>query len=794
VVKQRRILSLLSTARRALFRLTLSRADILYLTSFALPYLAMLYFFAEVDVYHHHFFAREVSAIYNVFRCIFIVYFFWTMYFTGEWTLGFIDRSAPEELTFSERIGLGFFAGAVLWQALMLVLGYLSLYTRPVAIILFSPFVLCSYFLVRPTFHAVASLSRDAWKHSSALFRLAIGILILCLATTMFALLLVKGLYPSGGHDYFTHYFYYLTAVLKNHGIWPNNVWYHYYYQKAMGWYFLGMLLTDPLAPSLINFAFVTAAAFVLFALIEGSRHATLWSWAVVVLYVFFYILGTEAPHIADTNDGWGEFSKPHEINAAFLIAIVWTNVSIVRDYPNIRWPFVWVGAACSVGATWVEQPTAFIICGYYSLLVLYAGALRHWRLAVIFIVLGCLTGAALASVLILNYATTGVPMDELVHFTWPIVDLNKLERVGWIFDMLNQYWAHSILDQYAQLFTPAMFGFLVDTFRLDILAPFAFYQIGVVLLTLFPAALLLWGRFGDLRYWATAEVLFVFVLTTLIFSVTLGQTQDVSFFRYTSFNVPVIASLVAAIWICISGLIRSHVAIFAIKFLAPAAATALTIFAFWQTNAEALSIVIANAGRFATGSYSIDDAYSHQEGWPGRRPFGAIYPGSRGAWETTGPDVRIWSLHAHAYCMLPDCLMEHASPFVMSPRIFEIMLGSGDHARQILKSEGMNYFLFSTEIVIFDWLPLSDLFSPAHIGQYLGIKWTDGATYLLTWLGPGIEPLSTDWINKYSEQVNRSPTVVGWKNELTMDKMRDLYQQLYRTPRPRWGRDLVMP
>ena len=68
-------------------------------------------------------------------------------------------------------------------------------------------------------------------------------------------MLLRRGLFPGGSGDYYTHYFYYYLEVLKNHGLAPNDVWYHYYYSKGSGLVFLGMLLTDPEAPRAHDFS-----------------------------------------------------------------------------------------------------------------------------------------------------------------------------------------------------------------------------------------------------------------------------------------------------------------------------------------------------------------------------------------------------------------------------------------------------------------------------------------------------------------------------------------------------------
>ena len=642
---------------QALFHLKkvgLCKTDVLSFGLFVLPYLAMLYFFSEVDVYNNHFFDAGYSFVYNLFRCVFVFYFFWTMYSTGIFAVYTLDPHFSDRSTFAERIALGYFICAVLWQMLFLVLGYLSLYTRPVAVIVFSPFVFSSYLTAKTTRLYLADFLFASWKTHNIFFKMG-AITFAASGTAILAiLLLVKGLYPAGGHDYWQHYFYYLTAALKNHGIWPNNVWLHYFYMKGVGWYFLGMLITDPLAPSLITYCFVIAAAFALFATIAGCRAGTLWPWASIFVFVFLYIDNTPAHYIANTVDAWGEFEKPHEINATFLVAIVWISASILRDGADIRWPLVWGAALCCIGITYVEQPSGLLVGCYLLLQFLYAALLKRRRAATVFFTLGCVTASAFASVLVINYLTTGIPMDELLTQAWPVVDLSRVERLGWLYDVLLADFTHSYYAA-GYGFSRNLVAFLVDIFRLELLAPFIFYKTGVILLTAVSATLLLIGRSGEAKCWSTAEALFVFVVTTFIFTIGVGQFQDISFFRYTSFTFPLLIGLAAVVWLACSSLVRNYVLRLGLEQLAPIMAASLTVFTFWSGNGKALANIVSNAGRFAGSGYSIADAYAHQEGWSGRMRFGAIYPGALGAWKIIGPDVRFWSLNIHAYCMAPQ-------------------------------------------------------------------------------------------------------------------------------------------
>ena len=88
-------------------------------------------------------------------------------------------------------------------------------------------------------------------------------------------------------------------------------------------------------------------------------------------------------------------------------------------------------------------------------------------------------------------------------------------------------------------------------------------------------------------------------------------------------------------------------------------------------------------------------------------------------------------------YCMVPGCLIESVISFKMSGRLDEIRGGDPELAKQRLQEAGLNYLLFMKDYRMIDLLPFSELFAPETIGRYLGVKWSDGSTYLLAWIGP---------------------------------------------------------
>jgi hypothetical protein len=135
-----------------------------------------------------------------------------------------------------------------------------------------------------------------------------------------------------------------------------------------------------------------------------------------------------------------------------------------------------------------------------------------------------------------------------------------------------------------------------------------------------------------------------------------------------------------------------------------------------------------------------------------------AIYPGIHEAFKTIGKGQRLWSFNVHGYCMVPGCRAETILSSKMSARRADILFGSPDVAREALQRDGLNYFFISTFLDIRDPLICTPLFAPDTIRDYMGVKWTNGPDVLLTWKGPGTEPLSAEWVDKYRAIFKTTP------------------------------------
>jgi hypothetical protein len=700
----------------------------------------------------------------------------------GTWLLRFAAGSAMTGFGALDKLVLGFFAGTGVWHLALLALGFLGLYRAPIAVILTLSVVVLSY----PTsFEAMRSLRRGLRVRfdSRGRAKILLGALLVSFGL---ALLAVKGLYPGGGHDYYNHYFQYYRTVIERGNLWPNEVWYHFYYSKGAGLYFLAMLVTDPLAPQLVTFCFVAAAALALFAFVRRLAPGTYWPWLGAALFLALYVYtpgqDISGQALFHSNGGWGEFEKLHELNAALVVAILWATAGALDRAGKESLVCLVAAISAIVTAVLIQVTIALYLGSLFCLVAAWYALMRQWQRALLVSVCATAAGATLLLQLAINYLVTGLFSDQGLLFFWPFADVEKLYRWGVLLEILSaHYWwtfATPIMP-----FSRELTGLLWLSARLDLLYPLV---AGGAVFVVFA-----WwvGRASR----PPTQMIPLLVAATFMFGVlalTAGRGQPSSFFRYSSFMMPIVIAGGIVLWTVrpfksrfVDVVVRTRLAPVAILVacLAVSLASLPSVRHLWW--------VLRDTAHFVTGSYSIEAAYTHQEGWAGRLPWGGIHPGARAAYEIVGGRGRIWSFYGITYCMAPGCRIEQTYSFTVTADWDSVLFGSPERAREALQASGLNYFLFWRSMAARDPLLLSSLFSQDNARRYLGIRWTDGDSVLLTWVGPDTAALDDALVAQIAaaqEDANKAfPYVVD-------DRWRALFQQLRTTPHP-W-RSLTLP
>jgi uncharacterized membrane protein len=183
---------------------TFTRADMLAIAALLGGFIGMVLWFDKVDFYHIHFF--DTGAIVfadNMLRIVFVGILSWLIYAPGAAIAALVTTPYQRAaLSPAERAVLGFGIGVGIWHVVMLILGILDLYYRPVLA------GLCLVVLIASSRHfshvAVAGCRAFADRFTALRQRRAspqeVGAILIVVVAAW--LLLRRGLFPGGSGDY----------------------------------------------------------------------------------------------------------------------------------------------------------------------------------------------------------------------------------------------------------------------------------------------------------------------------------------------------------------------------------------------------------------------------------------------------------------------------------------------------------------------------------------------------------------------------------------------------------------
>jgi hypothetical protein len=738
---------------------TFTKAQLLAVAVLLGGFIGVVLWFDRIDFYNKHFF--DTGAIVfadNVVRIVFVGIFSWLIYAPGAAVVALVTAPGERAALFpAERAVLGFGIGVGIWHVAMLILGVLGLYYRPVMA------GLCFVVLIASSRHfshvALAGCRAFADRFTALRQRRAspqeVGAILIAVVAAW--LLLRRGLFPGGSGDYYTHYFYYYLEVLKNHGLAPNDVWYHYYYSKGSGLAFLGMLLTDPEAPALTTYPCVIFAAVAIATLAARMAPGSLWPAAGALIYLLYYLLSF-------SDIGGNEFQKDHEEIAALVVLTAWA-LCMERWAPSR--PFRVMAALSAIAAAIVTQAVGVLLSVFVGLLCAWSIVRRRWRDMWAYGAVAAAIAAAVLAVFVLSYVQTGMASDQPLDLMLRFADVGRLDRWGVIPQVIAVAW---IRDNYLALAPPFGWGVFKQLFqfmRLRGLWPFLIGPIVAAVIIYAMDRFTPWKRprlsdpsaasFAR----ATAARLAAFLLFFIVIALLAGRAQSISFERLSTFFVPLLLmfAIACSAWL-LNGNLQSRGDPWTWTVLP--AVLLIAVLGAWQGKdhwSRRLPAETANALRFFFGRFSLANAYRHAtSGYA----FGAINPEALKAARQVPYGTPIWSTNVDSYCMVPGCLIEDVISFKMSGRLDEILGGDPELAKQRLQEAGLNYFLFMKDYRVLDLLPYSRLFAPDTIGRYLGVKWSDGSAFLLTWIGSDTTPIGADFLDPYT-RLRAEPDALRW-------------------------------
>jgi hypothetical protein len=455
------------------------------------------------------------------------------------------------------------------------------------------------------------------------------------------------------------------------------------------------------------------------------------------------------------------------------MFAVLWMSINMARSSGAARRPWWFAASACAFVVAYILLVSPLIVGLFVVLAALYFFA-RQRELSWMFLGIAVSTGAGLASLLVLNYLTTGAPADVAPQALWPLVDLRRLNAEGMLFDFVNiaVIRARGVVDGSALADEFDLMEYVSNVFRFDVLGALIVAALVGALVCMIGRDLLRRRAPDDVVTIGAANgragtVIVAFLLATAAFAFSAGLLESVSFVRISSFAFPLMIAIAAIVGqIATVSLGRSERRRTLAASVLPVVLMAVPLAQAYGQYRASLLAVVNNALRLTGGHYSIYDAYRDQAGWPGLPNGTAIHPAMYEAWKKVGPGKRIWSFHILSYCMLPGCHVESLLSSSMSKHREEILFGPPESAERILRREGLDYFFISTRLPIQDVLQCTALFSPDTIQDHFDAVWTDGRDVLLSWKGQGGEPLSREWLERYRNAVKPNPHLADCGDE----------------------------
>jgi hypothetical protein len=747
-------------------------------------FFVLLCAFAWMDMYGAHFNDRGAIVIaYQFARLLVIPYLFWLQYAAGAYVF---YRMAHRAFPFMglQHVIASFLLGASLWHVVLLIVGLAGGYHYVVMLLMAGGVMLASL----PHMSAQLSNCRRIVLRKLALDEKILAALVLVAAL---AFLFIKGAYPSGGHDFYNHYFPYYMEVITSGNLGPHNTWYQYFYSKGMGLYFMSMILFDPMAVHLAATSFIVVAAFIVFDFLRTPRSKVLPLFGVFV-YLICYIY-TSGRGLFAANGGWGDLEKTHEIGAVVLLGCVWLVYQATKTRNPHYAPALYMVSVAGVIISFANAPLCALFYASVWLLGLVRKELFIRRLCVR---AAFVTMFATAAMLVINYINTGVPQDQLAVVFWPFIDWQKVVNLGITLELYAHFYTMNIIAIHTLPLWKTLPKMLMEYYRLYMLWPVLL--IGCVLYLSRRRLLPVENSAVILCFLAAGYVLAIFGG---------GREQFLSFFRFSTFNYAPVLILCLLLWRTASDRLLRYAVFTTLVAGCCVVVWGASInppnegkvtYAYWaHFKVGEWKKLIRGAYLYNTGQNSLADAIQNQHGRVGRMKWGGIHPAMKILYAGLPAGTRVWSIYNQSYCIMPGCNVQQYFSQIISPRWYDIALGSIEEGKKIMQEEGLNFIYYSRNI---NSIPGSDTkdqlsafykgLSIENIGKTYGILWTNGWDYLLTWKENSIAPLDEVFLDSWREYQERS--TLPRKARFPVDKLailvkKSIEEKAKHPPMPDW-------
>ncbi|MCP4005917.1 MAG: hypothetical protein GY725_17140 [bacterium] len=712
-------------------------------------YAGIVVWFASNDIYQERFYQPGGFSYltYSVLRALFIGYLMALLYGLGSLVLAIPERRRRLPLTSLDRFILGFYLGSAVLHIAFQFLGYAGLYERKMMIALSLP-------LVAISFPGVF----EFWRHRGAITprlptpadggspsrALTIGraALLASVGLAGLYLIVVKGLQPHSVSDVATHYFPYYRRVVETQGIWPNELWYHYYHTKGAGAVFLSLLLTDLIGAQLATCSFVLVSALVVFSLVRTAIGSRWWGLMAVALYLTGML----------DQWSWASFEKQHIMMMALLAGLVWMVVRL--DAAGARDRRLWAFCtALMIMSLVIFVPSVFpFAAGLLGLMGLRALFQQRQGVFIACAAAGLAGGLVLLGNFAFNQSVTG--MADIVPFRifWELADQQKLS--SWVSPYLMLLMTEGSPPGFGGVhpieIPGSVWEYWHEVFRLKSVRALCAHEY-LALPLLATSALISRHQATPAALRRVAAALASLAIVAFGLGHIVNQpTSMLRFYAFTLFLVVVGLSIAwQPIWQRMSNL-RAR------DFLSYGLPALVAVFAFLSEAKQLGPRRIETGLRFVSGTLSFADVYEQDRSlWR---------PAERLA-RTLEPNARVWSLNGpYHLSMAPSPRIEGFLSFGMSLKYEEVLFESPKRARSLLREAGLDYFLVDTSRPLFDVLPHAELFRPENIGDWLSVAWREDDAWVFSWSQPGSAPIPEEFLSSYARMVEEAQENADWR------------------------------
>jgi len=725
---------------------------------------AILLWFRWADVWNTQFAAPGLAYLgYNAARLVFALFLSVALVGAGRTVLR--PAEAPPGSHYSVLLATAvscFFTGAAAWIVGLFVLGLCGGLYWWLLLAIAAACAWRGYAVVAGLGSAMRSAVAQSAQLRSAYGALWLGALAAALAATWGLVLLNSGLAVSGfEYDSSGHYLPYYQAVVENHGIGPNELWYHFWVSKGAGLHFLSVLLTDVQGPQLVSLVFSVAAAVAMFALVREAGGSSIWG------------LGAAAILSAAFVSEFVYFQKHHLVTLGLVAGLLWSARPEDRGATGARLAGRALLAAAAVMHT---PPIGAVVLPYLGVLALLEWRQQHAAGARLSVAPGLPAAAALAALCFmigLNYLWAGLgevtpfklffdhaDQERLARYASPYLILMAQEGSGDATGKLSL----------AALASPELFVLRIrDLLRLQALAPRVLVLLALAAFAWIAAAIA-WRawRAALLRSFGPALALLAVATAVGFFVNQPGSIER--FYTFAFFPVVQLALGAPALMLRLAGdaLPPARARALGLAGVAAVALAGVASDARWLTRWLGLNGrgFLAERAAFAGGQRTFEQAltYAHyrrdQKDWP-RRDLSEECLGVRGALAAEAAKSpqppRVWTisfLQESGCHILPGVRIQMEFSVAFGNRWHAIVFGPAEAAQKELERIGVRYVyvnladfdikeLSAISTSVFGCLAYSPLFEPARLQKQARIVWRKGQSYLLALdpAAPGTAP-----------------------------------------------------